>query len=82
MVTNKSLEDLFNKLKDDLLKKFDEKISEQNVKIEKLESIISSHENAVDQLLVKSDDKEQCSRRSCCVFMEWRLKKKKAKMMS
>ena len=33
IVTNKSLEDLFNKLKDDLLKKVNEKISEQNTKI-------------------------------------------------
>ena len=63
LVTNKSLEDLFNKLKNDLLKKFDETISEQNTKIEKLESIISNHENTIDQLLVKCDDNEQYSRR-------------------
>ena len=36
LVTNKSFQDLFSKLTDDLLKKFDEKISEQNVKSEKL----------------------------------------------
>ena len=65
LVTNKSLEDLFNKLKDDLFKIFDEKISEQNVKIEKRKSIISIHENIIDQLLVKCDDNEQYSRRSC-----------------
>ena len=41
LATNKSLEYLFNKLKNYLFKKFDEKISEQNAKIEKLESIIS-----------------------------------------
>ena len=40
LVTNKSLEDLFRKLKDDFSKKFDEKTSEHNAKIEKLESII------------------------------------------
>ena len=51
--------------KDDLLKKLDEKISEQNAKIEKLESIISIHENTIDQLLVKCEDNEQYSRRSC-----------------
>ena len=65
LVTNKSLDDLFNKLKDDLFKIFDEKISEQNVKIEKRKSIISIHENTIDQLLVKCDDNEQYSRRSC-----------------
>ena len=47
------------------MKKFDKKISEQNGKIEKLESIISIHENTTDQLLVKCDDNEQYSRRSC-----------------
>ena len=69
LVKNKSLEDLFSKWKDDLLKKIDEKISDQNVKIEKLESIISIHENTIDQLLEKCDDNE------------WTLKKRKAKMM-
>ena len=59
LVTNNSLEELFNKLKDKIIKKFDEKISEQNAKIEKLESIITIHENTIDQLLVKRDDNEQ-----------------------
>ena len=54
-----------NKLKDEFMKKFDEKISEQNPKIEKLESIIRIHENTIDQLLIKCDDDEQYSRRSC-----------------
>ena len=65
LVTNNSLEELFNKLKGETMKKFDEKISEQNTKIEKLESIITVHENTIDQLLVKCDDNEQYSRRSC-----------------
>ena len=47
------------------MKKFDEKISEQNAKIEKLESIITIHENTIDQLLVKCHGNEQYSRRSC-----------------
>ena len=59
LVTNKLSEDLPNKLKDDLLKKFYEKISEQNAKIEKLESIMSSHENTNDQSLVKCDDNKK-----------------------
>ena len=65
LVTNNSLEELFNKLKDEIMKKFDKKISEQNAKIEKLESIIAIHENTIDQLLIKCDDNEQYSRRSC-----------------
>ena len=65
LVTNNSLEELFNKLKDEIMKKIDGKISEQNAKIEKLESIITIHENTIDQLLVKCDNNEQYSRRSC-----------------
>ena len=66
LVTNNSLEELFKKLKDEkIMKKLDEKISEQNAKIEKLESIITIHENTIDQLLIKCDDNEQYSRRSC-----------------
>ena len=50
-------------------KKIAEKISKQNVKIEKLESIISIHENTIDQLLVKCDDNKQYSKRSCfCIY--------------
>ena len=65
LVTNNSLEELFNKLKDEIMKKCDEKISEQHAKIEKFEWTITIHENAIDQLLVKCDDNEQYSRRSC-----------------
>ena len=65
LVTNSVLEELFNKSKDKIMKKSDEKISERNAKIEKLESIITIHENAIDQLLVKCDDNEQYSRRRC-----------------
>ena len=39
LVTNNSLEELFIKLKNEIMEKFDEKISEQNAKIEKLESM-------------------------------------------
>ena len=66
LVTNKSLEDLFSNLKDNLSKKKnDEKVSEPNAKCEKLESIISIHENKINQLLVKCDDNKQYRRRSC-----------------
>ena len=68
LVSNKSLEDLFSKLKDDLSKNFDEKISEQNAKIEKLESTISTHENTIDQLLGNCSDNETCSlREAVCI---------------
>ena len=65
LVTNNSLEKLFNKLKDEILKKFDEKSSEQNAKIENVESVITMHESTIDQSLIKCDDNEQYSRGSC-----------------
>ena len=65
LVPNNSLEELFNKLKDEIMKTFEEKTSEQNAKIEKLESIITIHDNTIDQLLVKCDNNEQYSWRSC-----------------
>ena len=64
LVNNNSLEELLNKLKDEIMTTFDEKLSEQNTKIEKLESIITIHENTIDQLLIKCDDNEHYSRRS------------------
>ena len=65
LVTNHSLEELFNKLKDEIMKNFCKNISEQNTKIQKLESIITIHENTTNQLLVKCNDDEQYSKRNC-----------------
>ena len=62
LIINNSLEELLNRSKDEIMKKSDEKISEQNAEIE---SIIATHENTIDQLLIKCDDNEQSSRRSC-----------------
>ena len=79
LVTNKLLEDLLNILKDDLSKKFDEKISEQSAKIEKFGSIISIYENTIDQLLVKCNGNEQYSRRSCLRIHGVEVKEKEGK---
>ena len=68
LVTNNSLEELFNKLKDEIMKKFDEKISEQNAKIEKLESIITILENTIDRDMIMSSTVGGVA----CAFMEWR----------
>ena len=62
-VLTNSLEKLFNKLKDEIMKKFDEKITEENAKIEKLESILTIRENTIDQFLIGG---------VACAFMEWR----------
>ena len=60
------------------MKKFDEKLSEQNVKIEKLDSIISIHENTIDQSLIKYDDNEQDNRRSCMHIHGLEIKEKES----
>ena len=83
LVTYKSSEDLFSKWRDEFLKEHDEKISEQNVKIEKLESIISIHENTMGQVLDKCVMITKSTvGGAVCVFMEWTLKRSKVKMMS
>ena len=51
LVANKSFEDLFNKLKDDLFKKIDEKISEQNAKIEKLILMVRRNQVSLSHLI-------------------------------
>ena len=46
LLTNKSLEELFYKFKEGIISKFEDKLREQNLKIQELESKIHSQENA------------------------------------
>ena len=66
------------------MKNFDVKISKQNIKIEKVESIISIHKNTTDQLLVKCDGNGQYSRRSCLHIhgVEVKVKESKGDVMN
>ena len=50
LVTNKYLEELLYKLKKGILSKFEDKLSEQNLKIQELESKIHWQENAFRKL--------------------------------
>ena len=65
LATNEILEDIFKKLKDEIVSKFEEKFDEQNRKIDELEGKIAIEANTLDQLIIKCDDNEQYSRRSC-----------------
>ena len=65
LATNEILEDMFKKLKEEIISKFEEKFNEQNRKIDELEGKIAIQENTTDQLISKCDDDEQYSRRSC-----------------
>ena len=65
LATNEILEDMFKKLKEEIISKFEEKFDEQNRKIDELEGKIAIEANTLDQLIIKCDDNEQYSRRSC-----------------
>ena len=64
LVTNKFLEELLDKFKEGIISKFEDKLREQNLKIQELESKIHSQENAFKKLEIISDDNEQYNRRS------------------
>ena len=65
LVTNKSLEELLHEFKEEIISKFEDKLREQNLNIQELESKSHSQENAFKKLEIISNDNEQYSRRSC-----------------
>ena len=65
LIQPKCLEQMFQKLKKEIVTKFDEKFIEQNKKIDGLEKWVSFQENIINQLLIKCHDNEQYSRRNC-----------------
>ena len=65
LATNTGIKEMFDKLKEEILSKFETKIKEQDDKIHELESRVVIQEQTINNLLVKCDDNEQYSRRSC-----------------
>ena len=65
LATNTSLEEMFDKMKEEVMSKFKSKIIEQNDKIYELESRVAIQEQTINNLLTKCDENEQYSRRSC-----------------
>ena len=65
VATNTSLKEMFDKMKEEVISKFESEISEQNDKIYELESRVAIQEKTINNLLTKCDDNEQYSRRSC-----------------
>ena len=65
LATNEILEDMFKKFKEGIISKSEEKFDEQNRKIDELEGKIPIQANTIDQFIIKCDDNEQYSRRSC-----------------
>ena len=65
LATNECLEQMFQKLKEEIVTKFEKRFMEQNSKIDELEERVSFQENTINQLLIKCNYNEQYSRRNC-----------------
>ena len=65
LVTNESLEKLLGAFQEKIVKRFEEKLYEQNAKIIELQSKITIQDNALQRLEIKSEDNEQYGRHSC-----------------
>ena len=52
---------MFQKLKEEIVTKFEERFIEQNKKIDELEERVLFQKNTINQLLIKCDDNEQYS---------------------
>ena len=64
VITVKS-EEMFGKLKEQIIEKFEEKFTAQNQKIVDLNDKIALQEKKIESLSTKCDDNEQYSRRCC-----------------
>ena len=76
LATNECLEQMFQKLKEEIVTKFEERFIEQNRKIDELEERVLFQENVINQLLIKCDGNEQYSRRNCLRIHRIESKKK------
>ena len=65
LVTTQRLEEMFSKLKEEIIARFEEKFTAQNQEIVDLEEKITLHEEKIENLSIKCDDNEQYSRRYC-----------------
>ena len=81
LATNERLEQMFQKLKEEIVTKFEERFIEQNKKTYELEERVSFQENPINQLLIKCDDNEQYSRRNCLRIHEIKSEKTMKKQM-
>ena len=64
-VTNESLEKLLGAFQEKIVKRFDEKLDEQNAKVIGLQSKVAIQDNALQKFEIKCEENEQYSRRSC-----------------
>ena len=76
LATNECLKQMFQKLKEEIVTKFEERFIEQK-KIDELEEWVSFQENTINQLLIKCEDNEQYSRQNCLLIHGIESKKMK-----
>ena len=65
LVTMQRLEEMFGKLKEEIIERFEEKFTAQNQKIVDLEEKIALQKKKIENLSIKCDNNEQYSRRYC-----------------
>ena len=73
------MEQTFQKLKEEIVTKFEERYIERNKKIDELVERVSYQENTINQLLIKCNDNEQYSRFNCLQIHGIESKKKMKK---
>ena len=74
------MEQTLQKLKEEIVLKFEERYIERNKKIDELVEQVSYQENTINQLLIKCDDNEQYSRLNCLQIHGIESKKKNEKI--
>ena len=79
LVTTQGLEEMFRKLKEEIIERFEEKSTAQNQKIVDLEEKIVLQEKKIENLSIKCDDNDLASKISEC-FSEIRLPYKEAEI--
>ena len=65
LVATPRYEEMFGKLKEEIIERFDEKFTAQNQKIVDLEEKIAPQEKKIENLNIKCKDNEQYSRQYC-----------------
>ena len=65
LVTKQRLEEMFGKVKEEVIERFEEIFTAQNQKIVEFEEKIALKEKKIENLYIKCDKNEQYSRRYC-----------------
>ena len=81
LATNERLEQMSQKLKEEIVTKFEERFIQQNKKTYELEERVSFQENPINQLLIKCDGNEHIVDGTVYGFIKSTLETMKKQMM-